>query len=183
MPRNDLIVARLSVWEGNAPLEREYVLEYSKVLQEAIDYVLLDTGWSYYIRIPRENTSSGKHKLEVSSPIKFALRLLWLTASQIHIKHHLVNGPAKYAAMNTLCEKLLISNLPENLRNTNPGVAFTFCPSQEGTITTNDKTFAQYFCKTIVAKLCLGENELAKNMEANKSSFMNRNSTKFLHQP
>jgi hypothetical protein len=102
---------------------------------------------------------------------------------QIHIKHHLVDGREKYAAMNTLCEKLLISDLPENLRNTNPDVAFTFCPSREGAITTDDKVFAQYFCKTIVEKLCLGEDELAKKMEAIKSSFISRNSTKFLHQP
>lgn len=141
------------------------MLEYSQALKEAIDYVLLGTGWRYYIRIPRDNTRGGRHKLE------------------IHIKHHLVNGREKYAAMNTLCEKLLISDLPENLRNTNPGVAFNFYPSQEGASTTDDKVFAQYFCKTIVEKLCLGEDELAKKMEATKSSFMNRNSTKFLHQP
>ena len=73
MPRSDLLIARLSVWEGEVPLERKYVLEYSKALQEAIDYVLLGQGWSYYIRIPRIDTRGGKHKLEVSGSIKFAL--------------------------------------------------------------------------------------------------------------
>jgi hypothetical protein len=72
MPRNDLLVARLTVWEGDAPLERKYVLKYSKALQEAIDHVLLGTGWSYYIRIPRD-TRGGRHKLEVNGIVKFAL--------------------------------------------------------------------------------------------------------------
>jgi hypothetical protein len=102
---------------------------------------------------------------------------------QIHIKHPIVTDAEKYAAMNTLCEMLLISDVPENLRGIYPEMAFTFCPSREGRVDSNDEVFAQYFCKTIVEKLCLGKDELAKKMEATKDSFLSRNSTKFYHQP
>ena len=102
---------------------------------------------------------------------------------QIHIKHPIVEEREKCAALDDLCKMLLISDLPSNLRGVYPDMAFAFCPSREGTVNSNDYLFAQYFCKTVVEYLCIGDGKVSKKMEAMRDNFMSRNSTKFIHHP
>ncbi|KAF2823261.1 hypothetical protein CC86DRAFT_469099 [Ophiobolus disseminans] len=167
MARGDLIVARLIVWEGAVPADkfRSQIQALTKALKESIDYTLRNTPWRYQIWKTRPSADEGKHRLE------------------IHIKHPMVADKEKYAAIDTLCQMLLISDLPSNLRGLHPGMSFAFCPSTEGIVDSNDEVFAQYFCKTIVEYLCIGDGKLSKKMEAMRDSFMDRNSTKFFHQP
>ena len=67
MPRDDVIVVRLIVWEGEIPASefRRQVKEYYEALQKSINYTMRATNWRCQIWKTRPGEVEGRYKLEV----------------------------------------------------------------------------------------------------------------------
>lgn len=68
MTREDLLVARLIVWEGSVPGERfrSHIKAHTDALKDSINYTMRNTKWRYQIWKTRPVADGVKHQLEVS---------------------------------------------------------------------------------------------------------------------
>jgi intracellular sulfur oxidation DsrE/DsrF family protein len=84
--------------------------------------------------------------------------------------------------LHELCDRLLSTQLSTELRELNPGVSFSFSPSQEGGMNDIDRKFVRCFSTATVRRYCVGDT-LSKELESMRDGFLCRNSIKYIHQP